>query len=55
MTTTIPRPPILAPPARTAQAVHLVRDGADAFIDRVTDALADDHGIAHVGQRWLIA
>ncbi|MGB4828996.1 MAG: cation diffusion facilitator family transporter [Paracoccaceae bacterium] len=35
---------------RTALAVHLVWDGADAdrFIDRVTDALADDHGIAHV-------
>jgi cobalt-zinc-cadmium efflux system protein len=34
----------------TALAVHLVWDGddADAFIDHVTDALADDHGIAHV-------
>ncbi len=35
---------------RTALAVHLVWDGndPDAFIDRVIDALADDHGIAHV-------
>jgi cobalt-zinc-cadmium efflux system protein len=35
---------------RTALAVHLVWDGPDpdAFIDRVTDALADDHGIATV-------
>jgi len=35
---------------RTALAVHLVWDGPDpdAFMDRVTDALAHDHGIAHV-------
>lgn len=35
---------------RTALAAHLVWDGADpdAFIDRVTDALADRHGIASV-------
>jgi cobalt-zinc-cadmium efflux system protein len=35
---------------RTALAVHLVWDGQDpdAFIDLVTDALASDHGIAHV-------
>lgn len=35
---------------RTALAVHLVWQGADpdAFIDRVTDALAETHGIANV-------
>jgi cobalt-zinc-cadmium efflux system protein len=35
---------------RTALAVHLVWQGADpdAFIDRVTDALAEKHGIADV-------
>ncbi|MBJ2153215.1 cation diffusion facilitator family transporter [Paracoccus sp. IB05] len=35
---------------RTALAVHLVWQGADpdAFIDRVTDALAEAHGIANV-------
>ena len=35
---------------RTALAVHLVWQGADpdAFIDRVTDVLADTHGIANV-------
>jgi cobalt-zinc-cadmium efflux system protein len=35
---------------RTALAVHLVWDGPDpdTFIDRVTDALADDHGITNV-------
>lgn len=35
---------------RTALAVHLVWEGPDpdTFIDRVTGALADDHGIAHV-------
>lgn len=35
---------------RTALAVHLVWQGADpdAFIDRVTDALAEEHGIANV-------
>lgn len=35
---------------RTALAVHLVCQGADpdAFIDRVTDALAEAHGIANV-------
>lgn len=35
---------------RTALAVHLVWQGGDpdAFIDRVTDALADAHGIANV-------
>jgi len=35
---------------RTALAVHLVWSGVDpdAFIDRVTDALEDDHGIAIV-------
>ncbi len=35
---------------RTALAVHLVWEGTDpdAFIDRVTDALADLHGIANV-------
>lgn len=35
---------------RTALAVHLVWQGADpdAFIDRVTDALAEVHGIANV-------
>ena len=34
----------------TALAVHLVWQGADpdAFIDRVTDALAEAHGIANV-------
>ncbi|SEK85610.1 cation diffusion facilitator family transporter [Pacificibacter marinus] len=34
----------------TALAVHLVWDGSDpdAFIDQVTDALADDYAIAHV-------
>lgn len=35
---------------RTALAVHLVWDGpdADGFIDRITDALVADHGIASV-------
>ncbi len=35
---------------RTALAVHLVWEGSDpdAFIGWVTNALADDHGIAHV-------
>lgn len=35
---------------RTALAVHLVWEGpdADAFLDQVTDALADDFGISHV-------
>lgn len=35
---------------RTALAVHLVWDGPDpdAFMDQVTDALAEDHGIASV-------
>jgi cobalt-zinc-cadmium efflux system protein len=35
---------------QTALAVHLVWDGPDpdAFIDQVTDALADDYAIAHV-------
>lgn len=35
---------------RTALAVHLVWEGPDpdAFIDRVADALAEDHGIASV-------
>ena len=35
---------------RTALAVHLVSQGADpdALIDRVTDALAEAHGIANV-------
>ncbi len=35
---------------RTALAVHLVWDGPDqdAFLDQVTDALAEDHGISSV-------
>ncbi|QYZ72146.1 cation transporter dimerization domain-containing protein [Neotabrizicola shimadae] len=35
---------------RTALAVHLVWQGSDpdAFLDRVTDALAKTHGIANV-------